>query len=131
MKKMLIILFTIVILTGCQSNQSQGFKDLEKSFVASVKEYYDNNINGVVYPPFSCTEVTINQMSDAGVSVDAYVNAGCNVDDTAAFVVVKDSSDPANIKYEIVPNLSCGDSSSTVTNSQKSLNQCVSSYFKK
>ncbi len=130
MKKVFIFMCVALLLTGCGKKDDE-YKKLEESFVASVSKYYDENIVGQVYPPYSCQTVTISDMKDAGIPVDEYVKKGCDESSVSAFVIVKDSSDPSNIKYDVIPNLTCKDYSSTITDAQKSSNQCISTYLSK
>lgn len=130
MKKIVVFMCALVLITGC-SKKEDDYKKLEKSFVAAVSKYYDENIIGQVYPPYSCQTVTISDMKNAGISVDEYTKKGCDESTVSAFVIVKDSSDPANIKYEVIPNLTCKGYSSTITDKQKSSNQCISTYLGK
>lgn len=130
MKKIFIFMCAIVLLTGCGKKETE-FKKMEESFVTAVSKYYDENIVGQVYPPYSCQTVTISDMKNAGISVDEFTKNGCDETSVSAFVIVKDSSDPSNIKYDVVPNLTCKDYSSTITDSQKSSNQCISTYLDK
>ena len=129
MKKLLIIICALFIITGCETKEQKEFKTLEDDFVKDVTDYYNNNVVGREYPPFSCEKVTLSDMSLAGVDISKYTNSSCNISDVAAFVIVTDSSKPGDIKFDVIPNLNCGKMSSTVTSEQKSRNYCISSYF--
>lgn len=131
MKKLFIFMCALVLLTGCNNKKEKEFKNLEESFTTTVSKYYEENIVGQVYPPYSCQKITISEMKDAGVSVNEYINKGCKTDTVAAFIIVTDSSNPSDIKYEVIPNLTCTDYSSTITDEQISKHQCLSTYLGK
>lgn len=129
MKKFLVLFCAALLVTGCGNNKNtEEYTKLENNFKKDVATYYEENIMGQVYPPFSCQKITIDEMKEAGISVNEYTNKGCKTDSVSAIVVVTDDSDPANIKYEVVANLSCKDYSSKITNDMASKYQCLSTY---
>ena len=132
MKKLFAILAVALVLTGCNNKKTEDeYKKLEDSFVKDVTTYYEENILGTIYPPFSCQKITIEDMKNAGISVNEYVNKSCDASRVSAVVVVTDDSDPENIKYEVVANLSCDDYTSTISDEVISKYQCISTYMSK
>ncbi len=131
MKKILAVMFALLLLTGCGNKKEDEFKKLEESFTKAVSKYYEENLLGQVYPPYSCQKITLSEMKDAGVSTNDYTNKGCKTDTVSAFIIVTDSSNPSDIKYEVIPNLSCKDYSSTISDETISKHQCLSTYLGK
>lgn len=126
MKKVLVFICCLLLVSGCGNNKAEEKgKKLESNLTSMVSLYYQENIVGQFYPPFTCTKITIKEMKDAGVDVSEFEKAGCDASSVAAVVTVTDYSNPSDIKFQITPTLSCKDFSSTISEETKSTNKCL------
>lgn len=111
MKKIIIIMISLIFITGCScsnKSDSEKAKIVEKQMETYVKNFYEKNvqkyINGITQQ-----KVTVAQLKKADYDTSKLTFDGKKcTDESYSLVIIENSNDVANSKYEIEHHLTCG-----------------------